>query len=105
MGLASPPETRSPTAALGLELLGKGAGMKGLPDFKGNSQNFESGDELGARAFRAGSRPGRLGRKRRPPGASDPGGVETPRDLQRRLSQLSGVCDGGLRTLPGFTSL
>lgn len=34
-------------AAFGQELLGKGAGMKGLPDFKGNSQNFESGEELG----------------------------------------------------------
>lgn len=35
----------------------EGGRMKGLPDFKGHSQNFESGEDPRARAFTAGAEP------------------------------------------------
>lgn len=78
VGLSSPPKTRSQNRCVGQELLGKGAGMKGLRDFKGNSQNFENGKALGARAFRDGAETWAPGQEREAAWGMRPGRLESP---------------------------
>lgn len=53
--------------------------MQGLSDFRGNSQNFDSGgEEIGARAFRAAEETWEPGQEREAAWGERPGGVETP---------------------------
>ena len=93
-GLGVGLSTRLPNLSAPAGIRGQGAGMKGLPDFTGNSPNFQSSDDSRARAFTAGS--GDLGfpagtgpLERVAWSRGDPG---TSRGV---LSRFSWVCDGG----------